>query len=202
MIKTIIFDNAGVLVCRNEDGVYGLFSKLYGVSEDKVQDEYDEIGKKLDTGEITGDEFYLALDVCFGRPLPFEEVRAAHRAIFQRKRDVWEYAERLKRDFELALLSNFGDFFNEFNEDWRLEELIDKDRMFVSYRLGMAKPSQEIYLYALNSLGRKPEETVFVDDKLENIETARSLGMNAVQFKSLEQLKVELEEIIKRENEK
>lgn len=201
MIKTIIFDNAGVLVCRNEDGVYGLFSRLYGVSEDKFRDEYDEIAKKLDTGEMTGDEFYLALDGFFGKTLPFEEVRAAHRAIFQRKRDVWEYVEVLKGDFELALLSNFGDYFNEFNEDWRLEELIDEDKMFVSYRLGMAKPGQEIYRYTLNSLGRKPEETVFIDDKLENIETARSLGMNVVQFKSAEQLKADLEKILK-ENEK
>jgi putative hydrolase of the HAD superfamily len=202
MIKTIIFDNGGVLVSRNQDGAYSLFATLYGVSERELTREYDEIAKALDEGKITGDEFYHRLNVFFGRSLSFDKIRVAHRAVFNRKQDVWDYAKGLKKNFELALLSNFGDYFDDFNQDWKIEELIDEDKMFVSYRLGMAKPGKEIYEYALNKLGREPEETIFIDDMTQNIETARALGMNVVQFKSVEQLKTEVSEIIKRENER
>jgi len=47
--------------------------------------------------------------------------------------------------------------------------------------------------YVLKEIGRSGEEVVFVDDKLENIESAQALGLYGVQFKSasdtVEQLK-------------
>jgi len=202
MIKTIIFDNGGVLVSGNEDGVFQLFSSIYNANKRDVKIEYDWCAKRLDSGELTSRDFYKKLEEIFGVIIPYEVIKDEHRNAFVRKEDVFEYVKSLKGNYELALLSNFGDYFDEFNEDWKLDELFDKDKMFVSYKLGLIKPGKEIYEYALQKLDRKPEETVFIDDRLANIETARSLGMNVVQFKSLEQLKDELAEIIKKENEK
>jgi 5-amino-6-(5-phospho-D-ribitylamino)uracil phosphatase len=201
MIKTIIFDNGGVLVSGNEDGVYQLFSSAYNTNKRDVKIEYDWCAKRLDSGELTSREFYKKLEEIFGVVIPYEVIKDEHRNAFVRKEDVIAYAKSLKEHYGLALLSNFGDYFDEFNQDWKLEELFDRDKMFVSYKLGLTKPGKEIYMYALRKLGRKPEEAVFIDDRLQNIETARSLGMNVVQFKSAEQLKTDLEKILKK-NEK
>ncbi len=202
MIKTIIFDNGGVLVSGNEDGVYQLFSSVFNKNKRDVKIEYDWCARRLDSGELTSKDFYKKLEDIFGVKIPYDVIKDEHRNSFVRKEDVFAYTKSLKADYELALLSNFGDFFDEFNEDWKLGELFDEDKMFVSCKLGLIKPGKEIYEYALAKLGRKPEETVFVDDRLENIEAARSLGMNVVQFKNIEQLKTELSEILKRENER
>lgn len=201
MIKTIIFDNGGVLVTGNEDGVFQLFSSVYNANQRDVKIEYGWCAKRLDSGELTSRDFYKKLEEIFGLVIPYEVIKDEHRNAFVRKEDVFEYVKTLKGRYELALLSNFGDYFDEFNQDWKLEELFGEDKMFVSCKIGLVKPGKEIYEYTLQKLGRKPAETVFVDDRLANLETARSLGMNVVQFKSAEQLKADLEKILK-ENEK
>jgi len=61
-----------------------------------------------------------------------------------------------------------------------------------SFQLGIAKPDPEIYRHTLAKLGTRPEETLFIDDKLENIEAARALGMKAIQFFSVEELRADL----------
>ena len=47
----------------------------------------------------------------------------------------------------------------------------------------MAKPDPAIYRLAAERLGVKPEECVFVDDLLENVEAAESIGMKGIVFK-------------------
>ncbi|MEN8254104.1 MAG: HAD family phosphatase [Verrucomicrobiota bacterium] len=56
------------------------------------------------------------------------------------------------------------------------------DSLFLSYEIGVRKPHPDIYRHALNKLGVSSEECFFLDDLLENIEAARSLGINAYQF--------------------
>lgn len=56
-----------------------------------------------------------------------------------------------------------------------LEELFDK--AYFSHEIYMRKPDPVIYHYVLNTEGLIPEQTLFIDDSLANIETARSLGM-------------------------
>ena len=56
----------------------------------------------------------------------------------------------------------------------------------------MAKPDPAIYRYVLKKLGTRPGETLFLDDKLVNVEAARALGMKALEFTTVEQLRADL----------
>ena len=56
----------------------------------------------------------------------------------------------------------------------------------------MAKPEPEIYHLLLDRLRVAPEEVLFLDDKLENIEAARNLGIVGLQFSTIEQLRQDL----------
>jgi FMN phosphatase YigB (HAD superfamily) len=58
--------------------------------------------------------------------------------------------------------------------------------------LGIAKPEPAIYRHVLNELGVQPEETLFLDDKLVNIEAAQALGVRAIQFSTVEKLRKDL----------
>ncbi len=53
------------------------------------------------------------------------------------------------------------------------------DGFFASTALGVAKPHPEAFLLALEALGLKPEETLYLDDDPENVEAARRLGLRA-----------------------
>jgi HAD superfamily hydrolase (TIGR01509 family) len=66
------------------------------------------------------------------------------------------------------------------------------DVLVWSYQLHMAKPDPAIYRYTLNELGAQPEETLFLDDRLVNVEAARALGMKALAFSTVERLRADL----------
>jgi len=66
------------------------------------------------------------------------------------------------------------------------------DVLIWSYQWHMAKPDPAIYRLVLQKLGSGPEETLFLDDKLVNVEAARTLGMKALQFSTIERLRADL----------
>lgn len=52
----------------------------------------------------------------------------------------------------------------------------------VSSEVGMMKPDKKIYEYTLEKNNFLAHETVFIDDHLPNVESARAVGMHAIQF--------------------
>jgi putative hydrolase of the HAD superfamily len=72
-------------------------------------------------------------------------------------------------------------------------EWIDRfDVRVWSCQLGIVKPDPAIYRHTLGKLGVRPEEALFIDDKLANIEAARAVGMQAIEFSTIEQLRADL----------
>ena len=61
------------------------------------------------------------------------------------------------------------------------------DDLVISAEVGLAKPDPRIYELATTRLGVRPEETIFVDDFVRNIDGARKFGMQAVHFRNREQ---------------
>jgi putative hydrolase of the HAD superfamily len=103
---------------------------------------------------------------------------------------AWQLALK-QRGFLTAILSNMGDnvlenMLREF--DW----LQRFDVLVWSFQLRMAKPDPAIYQYVLRQLGTGPEETLFLDDKLVNIQAAQALGIKAIQFSTVEKLRIDL----------
>ena len=84
----------------------------------------------------------------------------------------------------------------------RTFEMTHSERSFKEYMDGavyscdvqMIKPEKEIYQTLLERYDLLPEECVFIDDNLANVETARNMGIHAIQF----QTKSEAEEELKR----
>jgi putative hydrolase of the HAD superfamily len=90
-----------------------------------------------------------------------------------------------------AILSNISDNVLESVErafDW----IHRFDVLVWSYQLGMAKPDPEIYRYTLDKLGVQPAETLFIDDKIDNVEAAQALGIQILLYTSVEQLRADL----------
>lgn len=57
---------------------------------------------------------------------------------------------------------------------------------------GVAKPDPRIFQILLDRYGLAPEETAFTDDSPSNVEAARVLGINAVQYAGAQQFRHEL----------
>jgi len=96
-----------------------------------------------------------------------------------------------QRGLLTAIVSNMGDAVHEHmvrELDW----LGRFDVLVWSYQLRVAKPDPAIYRYALERLGTRPEETLFLDDKAENVETAAKMGMKGLIFSTVEKLRADL----------
>jgi FMN phosphatase YigB (HAD superfamily) len=59
----------------------------------------------------------------------------------------------------------------------------------------LAKPEAAIYERCLEELGTPLDQTLIVDDRDVNVRAARNLGIQAIQFKSVPQLRAQLEEL-------
>ena len=64
----------------------------------------------------------------------------------------------------------------------------------VSFREQLLKPEKEIYNRLLERYGLIPEESIFIDDVLENVKGAGEEGIKGIQFKNINELRKELNE--------
>jgi putative hydrolase of the HAD superfamily len=63
-------------------------------------------------------------------------------------------------------------------------------------RIGVAKPDAQAYLIAADRLGVTPTDCMFVDDRVSNVEGARSAGLTGIHFQGVEQLQTDLDELL------
>ena len=66
------------------------------------------------------------------------------------------------------------------------------DGIVVSGEVKMRKPFPEIYHHTLKTFNIKAEQTIFIDDNLDNINTANEIGITAIHFKNAAQLNKDL----------
>jgi len=97
----------------------------------------------------------------------------------------------LKKHYRMVLLSNTNQIhFEGILANYPL--LRHFDEFVVSYRVGFMKPAPEIYRAAVKAAHCGPEECFFTDDMAEYVEGARREGIDAVQFRSEDQIEQEL----------
>lgn len=108
---------------------------------------------------------------------------------------MYELVAELKdKGLEVVLLTNVSP---QYAEVLRGRGHYDPFKIKVlSYEVGAWKPDPTIYRYALNALGMKPEETVFIDDAPRNITAAEKLGIHGIVFQSAEQVRHTLMELV------
>ena len=87
--------------------------------------------------------------------------------------------------------------FSNINENWAqsVQKAGYYDHfapLFLSYQMNAEKPHREAYQQVSEALQLDAQACLFIDDKLENVEAAKKIGMDALDFKSPSQLVEEL----------
>ena len=170
--------------------------RITGLPADRFESLYWTDRHAYDEGQLTGIAFWQKMLERAG--LPADEHMAEElndwdaRMWTTQNPAMLEWQRRLKEHgVKTAILSNMGD-----NVLARIESEFDWihrfDVLVWSFQLHMAKPYPAIYRYTLERLGTRPEETLFLDDKLVNVEAARAMGMMALQFLDVARLRSDL----------
>jgi len=102
--------------------------------------------------------------------------------------DRVRYLEELKKSYRIFLLSNTNEIHRiKFHEDFKknfgysLYNLFEHN--FYSHEMGLRKPNPQIFIQALLEAGLIAEETLFIDDMIENTEAAKSAGMKVLHIR-------------------
>jgi putative hydrolase of the HAD superfamily len=199
-LRAVVFDYGMVLTGPQEPTAHAELLRMTGLPPERFEQLYWADRHAYDEGKLTGLAFWQKLLREAGLSKDDESAKAFAEELNKWDARMWTtqnpamlawQVELKRRGFLTAILSNMGDnvldnLKREF--DW----LPRFDVLVWSYQLRMAKPDPAIYLHVLKELGTQPEETLFLDDKLLNIEAARALGMQALQFSTVEKLRDDL----------
>jgi putative hydrolase of the HAD superfamily len=109
--------------------------------------------------------------------------------------DVVDFANSLKeKGLKIGVLSNT--IPGHINITRPMHVFDGFDELIFSYEVGLEKPDPKIYQLALDRLGIKAEEAIFIDDKSMYVDAAKAVGINGIVFTNLNQLKSDLNNLI------
>lgn len=191
-IRALFWDIGGVLLSNGWDreqrsGVLGQF----GLELTEFTERHKLAVPELELGRMTLDE-YLAQTVFYvPRSFSRADFRAAMEAQSQPHADTLALARDLAGRHRMYALNNEGQDLN----DYRIRTFGLHDFLlgfFTSCYLGVMKPTPAMYRLGLHLADVLPVEAVMIDDRAQNIEAARSVGMQAVQYVNAEQLNADL----------
>ncbi len=111
---------------------------------------------------------------------------------------VWEKVHELKKcGYKLFIVSNYSEYM--FSRHTKGKPFIDDmDGIMVSYMVHINKPDEGIYRALLEKYDLKPEESLFFDDRPENVEGAAKCGIDGIVVTGQEMLLGELDKLMSR----
>ena len=179
-LKIYVFDMGGVIKKSAK------LEQLHSVSEMKCDYRdfrkyfyHSQEAKDVYNGFITDDEFFTYIKEITGTRKSASELK---RLYLLSKGGI--YLDTMRMVYELKnsgnsvhLLSNLKEIDYEYLKDNIDVNLFDK--LFLSYKLGMSKPDEDIYTHVIYALGTN--QFHFFDDSRRNVLAALECGIHAHQ---------------------
>ena len=188
MIKAIIFDCFGVVFSDNFVEVYKNLGGDYEADKEYLEHLIHEVsaGRKSSVSQ----EIMKKINVTYDQ---WQEENRKDRDF---NWELLKYAQELRKEYIVTMLSNIGPSGLSHHMDYAVLEK-HFDDIVESAKIGFAKPEARAYETAASRIGVRLDECVFIDDRETYCSGARSVGMKAVRYESVQQLKKDLSEILK-----
>lgn len=190
MIKAVIFDMYETLITHYQSPLYfgAQMAADIGIPEKKFREIWDPSEHDRTIGKVTLEEVIekiLKANDCYSenfiKELAGKRIAVKEDCFNHLHPEIIPMFETLKeKGVKVGLISNC---FSEEAKVIRESVLFPYfDAVYLSYEQGVAKPEEEIFRRCMAKLNVKPEECLYVGDGGSyELETARRLGMNAVQ---------------------
>jgi putative hydrolase of the HAD superfamily len=127
------------------------------------------------------------MNKCTGLQLSPAEMKEAWCAMLLNFREEsMAFLDQLKSKYRIFLLSNtnhihipeFNKIYHGRKRDKPFNDFFQK--AYYSCEMGLRKPDAEIYYYVLENEKLDPATTIFIDDSVQNVAAARSVGMQGI----------------------
>jgi len=197
-IRAVFFDLGGVIVRTEYQAPREhLAERLNMEYDDLVRLVFEsETSRKASVGQVSADKHWAAVTRALKRkPSEAENIRDEFFAGDIVDLELVSLIRSLRPRYKTGLISNAWDDLREYIAAKKFDDAFDN--MVISAEAGVTKPEAKIFHMALDQLGVSPNEAVFLDDFIENVEGARSVGMSAIHFKRPEEAIQQLKQLLK-----
>ena len=195
MIKTIFFDIGGVLIDIHPERTYQYLSDSVDVEVSMVKESFPwDAHDQYERGIMNNEDWFITYKESLPQPccLKRSDFWNAWKLLLGEEKNTVNILEALNKQYSIWLLSN--------TNPKHIQDEIEKRYLFpslvngavYSFDVGVRKPEKEIYEIAMQRANANPQECLFIDDLLENIQAAKQIGIEGIHFISSEQLKQEL----------
>ena len=181
-IKNIIFDFGDVCINLEKQRLENKFKALGFEAYTKAMETVNHLFEK---GLVSEEEFLNTFRASSAKAnfIGIEDIKQAWNSLLgELPMHRVEFLESLVGSYQLFLLSNTDSIHIQHFETTYPKDLVSRfyacfDRVYFSFKMHQRKPDAAIYETVLKAHNLNMLETLFVDDKLENIKAASALGI-------------------------
>ena len=192
--KIILFDLGKVIFDFDHMIAAAKMSVHCSLTKEEIYNLFfdSDLTDKYERGQISSQDFFVGVKTMLKANIAFKEFVPIWNEIFWPMEGMYEILDTLKGQFRIYLVSNvnelhFDHLHNKFPEYFQFF-----DYLFLSYKLGLRKPDLSIYQLIIKDLNMSPSQIIYTDDRIELVEPAKEIGLDAFVFKSKEQFIGEL----------
>ena len=186
LIKAVIWDCGGVIVYTEDDSGRRAWEQKLGLSPYELDRVImgSESWIQAQCGTLPEEDYWT--DVRRQLNLDEQAIQGLRRDYYAGDRVnpvVTDVIRRLRPRYKQVVLSTAPPSLPEtLRNRFHVSQLFDV--IITSASIRVMKPDARAYRAALKALGLQPEETVFIDDLLGNIDGAKQLGMHTIHFEA------------------
>lgn len=198
VIKCIIFDLGDVIIDLDFSRFFNEVITPSPLNKPKtpIMLEFFRQSDTYHQGKITEEDFYKQacelLQVCTLDQNSFFD--AFNSIIANLNTDIVNLIKKIRElnSLTIMVMSNINISHWKYlkKQKWDIWELFDA--FILSHEIHLTKPDSKIFDYAIKKAGCNPEEILFIDDGLNNIRSAKEMGLNTIRFVGIENLITEL----------
>mgnify|MGYP006287673747 CR=1 FL=1 len=194
-IKNLIFDLGNVLIYIDTNATKEAFKNLGFREIEKPTEAIQQTLLAFERGEISPENFRKTLRGYARTGLTDAQIDTAWNALLKNYAiENLKLIAQLRENYRTFLLSNtnyihwqhFRPRLEALRQRHQLPELFERE--YYSHNLRSRKPEEAIYKQVLADAQIVPEETLFADDRPENLQAAQKLGIRPLHIHSPDEL--------------
>ncbi|MFN2304487.1 MAG: HAD-IA family hydrolase [Anaerolineales bacterium] len=188
MFKAIVVDIGGVILRTEDPTKRNKLEEKYGLLPGGAHElVFNSKPAKLSTiGAVSSEKIWQHVA---------QQLELAPQALEEFKNDFWlgdqidhtliQFLQKCRPQYKTALLSNaWLDARHIFAQNYGIQEGKTVDKILISSELGVAKPDPKIFHILSDTIDCRFDEMIFVDDFIENIQSAHALGITTIHYHS------------------
>lgn len=190
MIKAIILDLSGVLFSDGLKIGSDKICRKYGFDQDQIIKLLDgDFASKYRQGAIIPRDYWLKFQNELNlTSKQIEDIKTIWLKSYQINQQVVSFIKDLKEKFRVLFLSDQSQDQSEYlNQKYHFTCLFDGG--VFSFQARCRKPSKQILEYIISKYTLNPVKSLYLDDRLSNLEVAKDLGFNTLVFETLAKAK-------------